>query len=323
MAIRISTVLLALCLLVGQPAWAGVGFETLTIPDPQGGSIEVGIWYPAASHMQPAAGDPAPVVGEGLPLVVLSHGNGGHFGGHSDTAIALAEAGFVAAALTHGGDNHLDQSLATDMPNRPRQLSILIDYLLQDWRGRAHIDPRRIGAFGFSSGGFTVLAAIGARPDPAAVIDHCRHRNDFSDCRLRAAHPTASPETWRWRPDARIRAVVSAAPALGYSFTAESLAGIRIPVQLWQAEHDEILPSPHYVEPVRARLSSPEYHLVQGAGHFDFLKPCSAELARAVPEICTSRPGFDRTAFHATFNREVVRFFRDNLAAATDVAAAE
>jgi hypothetical protein len=44
--------------------------------------------------------------------------------------------------------------------------------------------------------------------------------------------------------------------------------------------------------------------------HFSFLAPC---LATAAPEICRDAPGFDRTAFHASFNRAVVEFFSRRL----------
>jgi predicted dienelactone hydrolase len=38
------------------------------------------------------------VIGRGLPLVVVSQGSDGSFAGHYDTALALAEVGFVVAA---------------------------------------------------------------------------------------------------------------------------------------------------------------------------------------------------------------------------------
>lgn len=133
------------------------------------------------------------------------------------------------------------------------------------------------------------------------------------DCRLLAGAPL-SPESWSdWRRDERIRAVVAAAPGLGYAFTDDSLGSVRVPVQLWQAEQDEILAAPHHVEPIRNRLPRAEMHLVPGARHFDFLAPCAPETAAAEPMLCGSAPGFDRTAFHRDFNREVVRFFRDAL----------
>jgi predicted dienelactone hydrolase len=309
--------LLVCCLIFGSfgPALASVGFQVVHIPDPEGGTIEAGIWYPANAAPRTvqlglraqtvAAG--APLVGTHLPLIVISHGNGGFFGGHSDTAEALAQAGFVAAALTHTGDTYPDQSRATDMPNRPRQLSLLISYMLQSWPDHDRLDAARVGAFGFSSGGFTVLAAVGARTDPAAIARHCRILPELYDCHLVAAHKQDAA-AWAWNADPRIKAVVAAAPAIGFAFTPQSLAAIRIPVQLWQAQYDHILPAPYYVEPVRRQLRSVEFHYVAGADHFDFMPPC--DNPEQIPNICSSPPGFDRAGFHRLLNREIVRFFR-------------
>ncbi len=229
MSLRLSIAALALSAGLGaSPALAAnAGFTVVSVPDPQGAPITVGVWYPTEAEARPMAlgiGDQTaapggPLKGDHLPLIVMSHGNGGFFGGHADTAQALAEAGFVVAALTHTGDNYADQSKATDMANRPRQLSVLIDYMLTASPMKAAIDPRRVGAFGFSSGGFTVLAAAGGKPDLSRVLNHCRAHPDFFDCKLTASRPLPiSALLPSWTHDARIRAVVSAAPALGYSF---------------------------------------------------------------------------------------------------------
>jgi hypothetical protein len=53
-----------------------------------------------------------------------------------------------------------------------------------------------------------------------------------------------------------------------------------------------------------------EYHVVPNSGHFAFLIPCPPTWAKAVPEICTDAPGFDRFAFHKQFNADVLAFFR-------------
>ncbi len=117
-----------------------------------------------------------------------------------------------------------------------------------------------------------------------------------------------------WVHDPRLKAVVSAAPAEGFTFGKAGLKGVTIPVQLWRAEDDQILPQPYYAEAVRGDLPmAPEYHVVPHAGHFDFLAPCSAALAQQAPFICRSEPAFDRAAFHAMFNAEVVRFFETHL----------
>jgi predicted dienelactone hydrolase len=61
--------------------------------------------------------------------------------------------------------------------------------------------------------------------------------------------------------------------------------------------------------------AKPEYHVVQNAGHFVFLAPCSPQLERVAPEICRDPAGFDRAAFHREFNPAVVAFFRAKLPA--------
>jgi predicted dienelactone hydrolase len=284
--------------------------------------LEVGVWYPtdAAPRPQPlelgsqTVAQDAPVKGERLPLILISHGHGGSYAGHADTAIALAEAGFVAAAVTHNGDSWQDASHATEIWQRPRQLKVLADYMLADWTGRDRIDPRRIGAFGFSAGGFTVLATAGAEPDLGKLVQHCRERPAFEDCRITSAEKLDVTRKTAWTHDPRVRAVVSAAPAIGFSFGKAGLAGVHVPVQLWRAEDDPVLPHPFYAEAVRQDLPTPpEMHVVPHAGHYDFISPCPPAMAARLPEICVSEPGFDRTAFHVRFNRAVVEFFRRTL----------
>lgn len=285
------------------PAAPDVVFQKFDAPDGAQSPIEVGVWRPA---------DTAP--GQHRRLIVMSHGAGGDFRGHEDTARALAQAGLVVASLIHTGDNWRDHSRAAEVAERPRQLHVVVDYMLQAWDGHAALDPDRVGAFGFSSGGFTVLAAAGGEPDLSRMTEHCAEHPGFYDCRLVAAasQPPSLPS--RWVHDRRIKAVVAAAPALGFTFDSKGLAGVRQPVQLWRAGQDQILPSPFYAEAVRGALPQPpEYHVVEGARHFDFLAPCGERLAAAAPEICAPTPGFDRAAFHETFNREVVRFFKSQL----------
>ena len=293
--------------------------------------MEIGVWYPASADPVPTrlklftqrVAPDGPVQGRDLPLVVMSHGTGGDFAGHYDTALALAQAGFVVAALTHPGDNVNDHSRTTDLKLRVRGLKRLIDYMTSEWPLRA-VDIRRIGAFGFSAGGFTVLATAGGRPRLSRIGAHCAAHPDFYDCGLMRRPPAlvtlfGGLASLGWpAPDAGIRAAVIAAPALGFTFGRDGLAGVRAPVQLWRAEQDAVLPHPFYAEAVRAALPrSPEMHVVPGAGHYDFLAPCSAALRAAVPVICTSAPGFDRSAFHARFDAEVVRFFQATLAPAS------
>lgn len=204
------------------------------------------------------------------------------------------------------------------MSDRPRHVSRVIDHLLTTWPGRGHIDAARIGVFGFSSGGFTALAVVGGEADLRRVPPHCEgHPGDYA-CQLIARQPKGTPALWPAGPvagrDPRVRAAVVAAPALGFTFTEASLAAVSVPVQLWRAEADTVLPHPWYAEAVRAALpTSLDYREVPGAGHFDFLAPCTPRFASMAPPLCGSQPGFDRVAFHRGFNAAVVAFFSRTL----------
>jgi len=306
------------------------GFQHITVPDPADRPLSVGIWYPSQTPGQQSDSSAVPrsAVGNGatgkrLPLILISHGNGGLFSSHADTARALADAGFVVAAVTHTGDNADDESAAASrwMVERPRHIRLLLDYLLAKWSGYTLIDAARVGLFGFSAGGYTALVAIGGVPDARRAVAHCGEDPDELLCRLGATRDFNDPAVAAqlatgWKRDSRIRAAVIAAPGFGFAFDPDSLARIRIPVQLWAAANDRNVPYASNTAIIRAFLGNPpEYHDVPGAGHYSFLQPCPAQLA-ALPigaKICTDAPGFDRAAFHQEFNSSVVAFFLEHL----------
>jgi predicted dienelactone hydrolase len=308
-------------------AGPAVGFDELRIPNGNEPPLIAGVWYPtkAEPHEQLLEGLTQRVAlhgsvsGQNLPMVVLSHGGGGSYLGHYDTALALARAGFIVAAVSHAGDTFDDQSKVLMLWRRPAQLSQLIDYMLGEWRGRAAIDPRRVGAFGFSNGGFTVLVEAGAVPDLSKIDGYCASNPGHDLCTaltsagVRSVAPIAPPADV-WKPDHRIRAVAAAAPAFGFTFDRAGLASVRIPVLLWRAANDRHQPSPWYEDWIRARLPrAPDYEVEPLAGHYAFLPPCSEPLKKAKPDICADAAGFDRADFHRRLNAELIRFFRSSL----------
>ena len=318
---RLWLTILAVLAWAGLARAAAVGFETASAPVPGDKPLALAIWYPAdapeqsvplALYRQSVAAGAAPV-GHGHPLIVISHGAGGSNTDHYDTARALAAAGFVVAAPTHTGDTRGDHSRSMRVTERSAELSRVIDFMTRDWRGHETVDAGRVGAFGFSSGGFTVLGAIGGEPDMSLGARHCAEHPHFFDCGLpRLLGAAAAPATPApVAHDPRIRAAVVAAPALGFTFAPAGLSKVTIPVQLWRAEWDTVLPQPYYAEVVHGLLPKAEYHVVPAAEHFDFMAPCSEGLAKAAPSICADN--IDRAAFHRTFNAAVVRFFEKTL----------
>jgi predicted dienelactone hydrolase len=312
-------------LLLGSAAACAhsVGFQSVTIQDPGNPPLVTAIYYPTGDaaaplqvgldHADLAVG--GAVDGALLKLIVFSHGQGGSGTNHMDTAIALAQAGFVVAAPTHTGDNLHDQSRVMRIWDRSRQLRAVTDWVLTAWPAHAHLDQAHIGVFGFSAGGFTALVEAGGEPDLSLIPAHCANYPAEYTCGLirqaepgKAALPT--PPAGAFVHDRRIAAAVVAAPALGFTFTRDALKRVTVPVQVWRAGADDILPQPFYAQAVADALPSPpDYHVVPDALHLDFLSPCDAVKAQIVPVICHSLPGFDRAAFHRSFDEAVVRFF--------------
>ncbi|PDT87228.1 hydrolase [Bradyrhizobium sp. Y36] len=319
MRCRLWALAVVLCCL-GSPVQAA-GIQLLQ-SDP---ALSGAIWYPcAAEPAQVALGSlsvgadfdlkgakDCPVTGAKLPLVIYSHGRGGFFGQQHDTAEALADAGFVVAAINHPGDTFSDSSRRDTLSvwgSRPADIVRLLDFLLNGWKDRAVIDPARIGFFGFSLGGTTGLMLMGSKPDFARVASLCKETTGVC---AQLHNGETPPEPVH---DARIRAAVIIDPAPTV-LTRENLAAVKVPFQFWRSQFG----GPGVGDGAgNARVAAdlpgkPDIQIVP-AGHFAFLAPCSADLAAAVPRICTDVPaGFDRAAFHRKFNATVVQFLREQL----------
>lgn len=305
-----------------------VGFQIAQTTDADGQPFAVGVWYPTQAQPWPTTllsvvlmdvARDAPISGRDLPLVVISHGNGGGPASHADLALALANAGYIVAAPMHTGDNYADQSAVGSvswLPGRTSELHATIDYMLKHWQGHDRINPERIGAFGFSAGGFTVLTAVGAQPDLRTVAKHCAASPEFicdlldyvNSPYLNTVTPTMEAA---FLPDLRIKAAVVAAPGLGFTLVPHGLDHVRVPIQLWGADKDSNVPYATNTKLVREALGSRvEFHSVAGAGHFSFLTPCGL---LAPPEICADQRQFDRKAFHTNMNASVIAFFEKNM----------
>ena len=175
----------------------------------------------------------------------------------------------------------------------------------------ASADPTRIAAFGFSAGGFTVLTAVGAKPDLSRIAPHCAATPEFACQVLEAAHSplrsgTVAPIDLEFFVDSRLRAAVVAAPGLGFTFGEHAFDEVRVPVQLWTGGLDTSVPDDSNGAAVRAGLAGRvEAHAEPGASHLTFLTPCS--LLQPAP-FCSDANGFDRRDFHRRMNDDVLRF---------------
>ena len=320
---RLLVMLIVVVACFASPEAKAAGFSFIDIPaDANGPALTGAVWSPCDQPPQQmrvgmvtiAAARNCPVVGDRLPLIVMSHGSGGWFGAHRDTAAALADAGFVVAAIDHPGDNATDRSridTLSILTDRPTDIRRLTDFMLDRWPEAAKLDRGRIGFFGFSRGAYTGLVIAGGRLDILGIAPLCAEGFIDGMCAEigKGKFPAQRPAA-----DGRFAAAVLADLEFGRAFTLEGLADVKVPIQLWASERggDGVLPEDN--EAIDENLpAKPDYRVVPHAGHFAFIVPCSAEAAKALPEICVDAEGFDRVAFHKEFNAAVVAFFRKHL----------
>ena len=313
----------ALALLTCTPAQArSVGFEVVSVPQAGGPALPGAFWYPREAkpskmqlgNFQQEVARNAQVIGDRLPLIVISHGALGSLSGNADLAVELARAGFVVIALSY---NQFSPDGVLQTRNWTQGIHDAIDYALTRCPDRSRIDAGRIGAFGFSVGGLATLIAIGGTPDYRLVAPHCKLAPKDWSCRLAAKIDimrTPSPQPSAWVRDKRIKAAVLAVPAMGYIFGRPGLLQVHVPVQLWEAGGDHVLAPAWNSEPIASDLpASPDVRFVPDADHDDFTAPCSRQAGQNLPAACPDAPGFDRAAFHRTFYPAVVSFFRRSL----------
>ncbi|NYH27875.1 alpha/beta hydrolase family protein [Paraburkholderia bryophila] len=319
------------------------------------------IWYPVdpsvpeQPHDVGAPGDPLFVghpIADGAPLstarakyplLVLSHGTGGSVDSLDWLGAALAAHGYIVAGANHPGNNELEPLTRDGFMlwwERATDASEVLDGVLADPKLGAHVDRDRIGAVGFSLGGYTVLELAGARTDLAGFERFCTSPAADAICHPpeaarirdasgaavslldRSADDAASPETKASRArsgasyrDPRVKAVFAIAPALGEALTAESLAAIAIPVSLVAGGDDVTAPVDTNIERIAASMPKASVTLVPGAWHYTFLDTCLPAVAKRLAHICRDNPGVDRDAVHAKTAAQAIDFFAATLPA--------
>jgi predicted dienelactone hydrolase len=197
--------------------------------DRDGTPIAIAMWYPSAT---PAATPDAAIVGDALPFVLIAPESADASVGHGDTALALANAGFVVATVEHTGvDPRIQGGIGHIMDRSQR----VLNYVLADWNLRTHVDPARLGIFGSGEGGFAALVAIGGQPDLTTIPEHCNQFPQEPACRLIADATPASgglSVVAMERPtETRFKAAVIAAPDFGFTFANGALKDVTVPAR--------------------------------------------------------------------------------------------
>ena len=322
-------VLLGFCFAIEAASSSNVGYRRIEIQDTViGETFPVAIWYPTSApasvlefgpYTMRVARNATPADGN-FGLVVISHGSGGGALDHRDLAMALASGGYVVGAPMHPRDNFQDMSGVGSVSvwtGRPKQVSRVIDRVLEDKALGPHIQRERIGVIGHSSGGYTALAVAGAKPSMNALVEHCRAiPQDVRFCSFGGAAAREAGQKAGDIPDVydrRIRAIVLLAPH-GALFTDEALSNLAVPVRIYGAENDDLTPVKYHAERLAKALAAKvEYVLIKGAGHFSFIAGFPDALRKSAGEAGQDPKGFDRDAMHKTLNPEIVDFFNRTL----------
>ena len=257
-------------------------------------TIPLHIWYPSEStdaeitlgnnavfngHQVRPDADPLPGA---YPLVILSHGSGGNALNIGWIASYLADQGMIVAATNHPGSTSGDSTQLETLKvwQRPEDISAILDHFEKTKVAGLSPDMGKVGAVGFSLGGYTVLAAAGARVSKQSYVEYCTANASMFDCAWFADGGvdlnTADQARFNQSNlDPRLTAVVSIDPALAQAYTSESLNAVDIPVAIVNLGGRETIPAPLDGTKLMPHLNEGALTYVEGAHHFSFLGTCT------------------------------------------------
>jgi predicted dienelactone hydrolase len=309
------------------------------------------IWYPAepSSVEQPqfignpdapfakagkAARDAAPIAApEEFPLILVSHGIGGSSAMMAWFGSGLAAHGFIVAAVNHPGNNALEDYTipgAIFWGERARDLSVVLDQMLADSTFGPRINPKRIGAAGFSLGGLSVIEIAGGIAELSRYQDFCKSPKADGMCADTLEYPgllakatalaktdpaiqAGLSENSKSHRDPRVRAIFAIAPAIGPAFAPDSLAKISIPVQVVAGAVDNVVPIDTSARFFAAHIPGAQLTIFQAVGHYTFLGTCAELGDRTRPQLCLDQAGILRDDIHAQTVNLAYHFFDTNL----------
>lgn len=235
------------------------------------------VWRDISGHLDARI---APGV---FPVVMMSHGMYGNSMNQAWLAKRLAADGIIVVQPNHPGTTSFgrDPDQARQLWLRATDLSVSFDQLLTDPRFADHMDPTRVAAAGHSLGGYTVMAAAGARHDVAHFNESCADDPARPDCAAlemwKVGHsPDDLEDLQSDRSDPRLRTVIPLDLGGTQTFAPDSLAEIDIPVLVLGSGRQDMLDQTIESRALVANL--PENlvtHVeVEDAGHFDFMGVC-------------------------------------------------
>lgn len=191
---------------------------------------------------------------DSLPIVVISNGLGARRTRFEELANHLASYGFAVAALDHPGSDRArlqdfyqgrekENFDAREYIDRPLDITFLLDELtrLNAEKFEGRLDPATAGVFGYSFGGTTALALVGAEIDRDHLRQNCKEKLSFFNISLLyQCRALAYPPSDQDLSDPRIKAVYTFVPFSRSIYGPQSLSEVERPV-FWEAVSLDIL----------------------------------------------------------------------------------
>ena len=298
----------------------------------------VHVWYPTDTIPEDGRLGPFDVVqAVDAPLragtfqpVLMSHGLFGRARNHHLTAQALADAGFIAIAPVHAADHYIDtEKRAAALAWRVTELRHAVELVIRDEDFRDSMDLSVIHSVGYSLGTASILMGAGGGFDLGLINEHCEIENDPGFCerpgfiarwQINRARGVEVHEPDREVPDrffsmpfinGRIALIAPLAKGLTVSESLFSAKGVYVQ----GFAKDRINLPRFHTQPYRNLIPSDRlvhFDIAGNGNHSAFIAP----FAKRVTDIehidaAIDPPGFDRRAFLARLNVDLVSFFSE------------
>lgn len=325
---RVLSLFFALLAIPGLAAAADpAGYRTLSMTAPHHGrDLQGAIWYPAgqpgdemtvagnAVFFGVTVAQDAPMADGQHPLVMLSHGLGGHFRSLAWLASGLAERGAIVIAVNHPNSTWEDFDLEAmlDHWTRVQDLALLLDWALADPDVAPRVNRDRVMATGFSYGGWTALSMGGLRGNLDGFVTYCQEylaRSTTCQHLARAGIDLGALPAKAWAAlykDDRITRVAAIDPALTWGLDRDHAADLVNHVMLvGLGQGDDRLAGTDFdASGFAGLLPDAQILRLAPAGHFSVLPLCrpGAEMileAEGEDPVCTDPDGTDRASVHA------------------------
>ena len=291
-------------------------------------AVKVALWYPTDESSEKIkymafsgyAKKNARLSKGRFPLILVSHGTGGHRYNQFYLSEYLASFGYIVAAIEHPHNNafeNKDQGTVANLWHRPRDISFVLDQLLIDAGISSYIEQEQIGFIGHSIGGYTGFTISGAIPDFQRLIDYCQHHPEDRLMCEQAQFEQALEKNYSFDfstlHDRRIKALFVMAPALGQAFAPRDMAKVDIPVLLIASGQDEVLTKPYNIKRYLTALPG-DVQTVEfpNAGHYVYLHECPF-LVNILAGAACKDIGTPRSEIHPELKTLSLEFFGKQL----------